>query len=66
MRSLWSAHIQRLEAPNERVQKEETHSERFVCLLDQHAPDSRDARAELNTLPLADEMWTGAGLKRCG
>jgi hypothetical protein len=66
MRSLWSAHIQRLEALNERVQKEETHREQFVCLLDQHAPDSRDARAELNTLPLADEMWTGAGLKRCG
>jgi hypothetical protein len=31
---------------------EPTHSERFVALLDQHYPTWREARAELNELPL--------------
>lgn len=31
---------------------EPTHSERFIALLDQHYPAWRDARAELNALPL--------------
>jgi predicted metal-dependent hydrolase len=30
-----------------------THSERFVALLDRHMPNWREARAELNELPLA-------------
>ena len=32
---------------------EPTHSERFVVLLDTHYPTWREARAELNELPLA-------------
>lgn len=41
---------------------EPTHSERFVALLDQHFPTWREARAELNELPLAAESWNhGAG-----
>jgi predicted metal-dependent hydrolase len=36
---------------------EPTHSERFVTLLEQHYPTWRDARAELNELPLAAEAW---------
>ena len=39
---------------------EPTHNERFVELLDQHFPAWREARAELNALPLADEMWSVA------
>lgn len=36
---------------------EPTHSERFVALLTQHYPTWREARAELNELPLAAETW---------
>ena len=36
---------------------ERTHNERFVALLDQHYPTWREARAELNQLPLAAESW---------
>ena len=36
---------------------EPTHSDRFVALLDQHYPTWREARAELNELPLAAESW---------
>lgn len=36
---------------------EPTHSERFVALLAQHYPTWREARAELNELPLAAEAW---------
>jgi predicted metal-dependent hydrolase len=36
---------------------EPTHSERFVALLDKHYPSWREARAELNELPLAAETW---------
>lgn len=36
---------------------EPTHSEKFVTLLDQHYPGWREARDELNELPLADEDW---------
>ena len=36
---------------------EPTHSERFVSLLEQHYPTWREARAELNELPLAAEAW---------
>jgi predicted metal-dependent hydrolase len=32
---------------------EPTHSERFITLLDQHYPAWREARAELNALPLS-------------
>ncbi len=36
---------------------EPTHSERFVALLDKHYPTWREARAELNELPLSSEAW---------
>jgi predicted metal-dependent hydrolase len=36
---------------------EQTHSERFVALLDRHYPTWREARAELNELPLTAEVW---------
>lgn len=37
---------------------EPTHSERFMALLEQHCPTWREARAELNLLPLAAETWS--------
>jgi predicted metal-dependent hydrolase len=37
---------------------EPTHSDRYVGLLDQHYPTWREARAELNELPLAAEEWS--------
>lgn len=39
---------------------EPTHSERFFQLLERHYPTWREARAELNELPLADEEWAAA------
>jgi predicted metal-dependent hydrolase len=36
---------------------EPTHSERFIAILDEHYPTWREARAELNALPLAAETW---------
>lgn len=36
---------------------EPTHSERFVELLSKHYPAWREARAELNELPLANASW---------
>lgn len=36
---------------------EPTHSERFVRLLTEHYPTWREARAELNELPLTAEKW---------
>ena len=36
---------------------EPTHSSRFVAILDEHYPTWRDARLELNELPLAAEAW---------
>lgn len=36
---------------------EPTHSERFIAVLDRHYPTWREARAELNELPLAAENW---------
>lgn len=36
---------------------EATHSERFVAILVDHYPSWREARAELNELPLAAEVW---------
>lgn len=38
---------------------ETTHSERFTSLLDKHYPSWREARAELNALPLSAEKWRG-------
>ncbi|EGV27820.1 protein of unknown function DUF45 [Thiorhodococcus drewsii AZ1] len=38
---------------------EPTHSERFVAILDAHCPNWREARAELNELPLSAERWRG-------
>lgn len=36
---------------------EATHNERFVSILGEHYPTWREARAELNELPLAAEVW---------
>jgi predicted metal-dependent hydrolase len=36
---------------------EPNHSERFVAILDKHYPTWREARAELNELPLSAETW---------
>lgn len=36
---------------------EPSHGERFVALLDAHLPAWREARAELNDLPLRSERW---------
>lgn len=38
---------------------EPDHGERFVALLQEHLPTWREARAELNQLPLAAENWPG-------
>ncbi len=37
--------------------KEPTHNERFVTMLGHHYPSWREARAELNELPLTAEIW---------
>ncbi|MDD2775642.1 MAG: SprT family zinc-dependent metalloprotease [Gallionella sp.] len=36
---------------------EATHNDRFITLLESHYPSWREARAELNELPLAAEVW---------
>lgn len=36
---------------------ESTHSERFISILEEHYPTWREARAELNELPLTAEVW---------
>ncbi|PJC98759.1 metal-dependent hydrolase [Janthinobacterium sp. BJB1] len=36
---------------------EPTHSDRFIAILDEHYPSWREARAELNELPLTAEIW---------
>jgi len=36
---------------------EPTHSDRFIAVLDEHYPTWREARAELNELPLTAEAW---------
>ncbi|CAI8950850.1 hypothetical protein EMIT0P258_60194 [Pseudomonas sp. IT-P258] len=36
---------------------EPTHNERFISILYEHYPTWREARAELNELPLAAEVW---------
>ncbi len=36
---------------------EPTHNQRFTAILDQHYPTWREARAELNELPLSAETW---------
>lgn len=36
---------------------EPTHSDKFVAILDKHYPTWREARAELNELPLSSESW---------
>lgn len=37
---------------------EPTHSERFLTLISKHYPTWREARAELNELPLGAETWS--------
>jgi predicted metal-dependent hydrolase len=36
---------------------EPTHNVRFVAILDEHYPTWREARAELNELPLTADVW---------
>jgi predicted metal-dependent hydrolase len=36
---------------------EPSHNDRFVTILDRHVPAWREARAELNELPLSVEVW---------
>jgi predicted metal-dependent hydrolase len=36
---------------------ERTHSDWFLAILGEHYPTWREARAELNELPLAAESW---------
>lgn len=36
---------------------EPTHSDRFIGILEKHYPTWREARAELNELPLTAEVW---------
>lgn len=36
---------------------ESTHSDRFISILEKHYPTWREARAELNELPLSAEAW---------
>jgi len=36
---------------------EPTHSDRFIAILQEHYPPWREARAELNELPLTAEAW---------
>jgi predicted metal-dependent hydrolase len=36
---------------------EPKHSDRFIALMDRHYPHWREARAELNALPLSAEAW---------
>ena len=36
---------------------EPTHSDRFISILEEHFPTWREARAELNDLPLTAEAW---------
>jgi predicted metal-dependent hydrolase len=36
---------------------EPVHSERFIAIIQQHYPTWREARAELNALPLGPEEW---------
>jgi predicted metal-dependent hydrolase len=36
---------------------EPTHNDRFVALLEKHYPTWREARIELNELPLTAEVW---------
>lgn len=36
---------------------EPTHSDRFIAILQKHYPTWHEARAELNELPLAAEVW---------
>ena len=40
---------------------EPTHSERFLGLMSKHYPAWREARAELNELPLAAAVWNESG-----
>lgn len=36
---------------------ESTHSEHFISIIEEHYPTWREARAELNELPLTAEVW---------
>ncbi len=38
---------------------EPTHNDRFIAILEKHYPTWREARVELNELPLTAEVWKG-------
>lgn len=42
---------------------EPTHNDHFVDVLSQHYPNWREARSELNQLPLVAEVWQTAGTR---
>ncbi len=42
---------------------EPTHSERFIAILENHCPTWREARIELNELPLSAETWRNVPLQ---
>lgn len=41
---------------------EPTHSDRFVCILEHHYPNWREASSDLNALPLAAESWEATSI----
>ncbi|MDA7875072.1 M48 family metallopeptidase, partial [Rhodopirellula sp.] len=43
---------------------EPTHNDRFISVLNEHYPTWREARIELNELPLASEDWPEANQER--
>lgn len=43
-----------------------THSQRFIDLMDEHVPTWREARQELNALPLVAERWVRDELDHSG
>ena len=45
---------------------EPTHSEHFMALQSKHYPTWREARAELNALPLSAEVWRMTGVSQRG
>lgn len=45
---------------------EPTHSDRFIAILDEHYPSWREARAEINELPLVADLWSQSDINPIG
>lgn len=45
---------------------EPSHSERFIAILDEHYPSWREARAEINELPLVADLWAQSDINSIG